>query len=101
MKSLGKASLIGAALAFGLAVLYTLLFTFALKGRTPGRLIAGIRLVTKKGEAPGIFRALFRTAFAVLSFATCCAGFWLALFDRKAQTLHDKLTGTFVVRLDG
>jgi uncharacterized RDD family membrane protein YckC len=100
VKSLGKVSRTGALIALGIALFYTLLFTFALKGRTPGRLIAGIRLVTKKGEAPGFFRAILRTVFALVSFATFFAGFWLALFDRKAQTLHDKLTGTFVVRLD-
>ncbi|RYZ38766.1 MAG: RDD family protein, partial [Myxococcaceae bacterium] len=25
-------------------------------------------------------------------------GFWMALFDRRGQTLHDKLTSTFVVQ---
>ena len=100
VKSLGPKALVGGVIAVGVALLYTALFTMALKGRTPGRLIAGIRLVTKKGETPGFIRAVLRTGFSLVSFATCCAGFWLALFDRRAQTLHDKLSGTFVVRLD-
>ncbi len=33
-----------------------------------------------------------------VSFVPFLAGFWLALFDRRGQTLHDKLTQTFVVR---
>ena len=36
---------------------------------------------------------------SLLSFALFLSGFWLALFDRHGQTLHDKLTKTFVVKL--
>lgn len=100
VKSLGPRALVGGAIAAGLWLLYTAIFTVALQGRTPGRLVAGVRLLTRRGQPPGAIRAVFRTGFAVLSVALCGAGYWLALFDRKSQTLHDKLTGTFVVRLD-
>jgi uncharacterized RDD family membrane protein YckC len=100
MKSLGTGAVVGGLIAAALALLYTAVFTVALSGRSPGRLVAGLRLVTGGGTAPGAVRMVLRTAFAAVSFATCCAGFWLALVDRKGQTLHDKLTGTFVVRLD-
>jgi uncharacterized RDD family membrane protein YckC len=57
--------------------------------------------VDDSGAAPGPARALVRAALALVSFALFLAGFWLALFDRRGQTLHDKLTRTFVVRLLG
>lgn len=88
----------GAAIAIGFAILYTTLFAFLLEGRTLGRLLLGIRLVDSSGKAPGLGRAFFRAIFALVSFALFLSGFWLALFDRRGQTLHDKLTRTFVIR---
>ena len=89
----------GAALAAVLAFVYTSLFAFLWAGRTPGRRLMGIRLVTVTGHSPGPARALVRAALSLVSFALCLSGFWLALFDRHGQTLHDKLTRTFVVKL--
>ncbi len=80
------------------AGLYTALGAFLLEGRTLGRLMLGIRLVDSSGRAPSRIRSALRAAFAIVSFALFLAGFWLALFDRRGQTLHDKLTRTFVVR---
>jgi uncharacterized RDD family membrane protein YckC len=40
-----------------------------------------------------------RAALSLASFGLFLSGFWLALFDRRGQTLHDKLTSTFVVQL--
>jgi len=91
----------GAALAGMLAFVYTTLFAFLWNGRTPGRRALGIHLVDNSGHAPGPMRALTRAGLSLVSFALFLSGFWLALFDRHGQTLHDKLTRTFVVRLDG
>jgi uncharacterized RDD family membrane protein YckC len=82
-----------------LAFVYASLFAFLFKGRTPGRGLTGIRLVDERGGAPGPGTALARAALSLLSAGLFLAGFWLALFDRRGQTLHDKLTRTFVVRL--
>ena len=89
----------GAALAGVLAFVYTTLFAFLWAGRTPGRRLMGIRLVDVTGHSPGVARSLLRAALSLVSFALCLSGFWLALFDRHGQTLHDKLTRTFVVKL--
>lgn len=89
----------GAALACVLAFVYTTLFAFLWNGRTPGRRALGIHLVDTSGHAPGPLRALTRAGLSLVSFALFLSGFWLALFDRHGQTLHDKLTRTFVVRL--
>lgn len=81
------------------AFVYTTLFAFLWHGRTPGRRILGIHLVDATGQAPRAGRALVRAALSLASFGLFLSGFWLALFDRRGQTLHDKLTSTFVVRL--
>ena len=80
---------------------YFTLFEAFWNGRTPGRRTFGIHLVDNSGHAPGPMRALTRAGLSLVSFALFLSGFWLALFDRHGQTLHDKLTRTFVVRLSG
>lgn len=89
----------GAALAGILAFVYTALFAFLWNGRTPGRRLMGIHLVDASGHAPAPMRSLIRAMLSLVSFALFLSGFWLALFDRHGQTLHDKLTRTFVVKL--
>jgi len=81
-----------------LAVVYSSVFAFLWGGRTVGRWLFGIQLVDRRGLAPAPGRAVARALLSVVSFGLCLAGFWLALFDRRGQTLHDKLTRTFVVR---
>lgn len=88
----------GLLLAGVLAVAYSGAFGFLCDGRTPGRLLARIQLVDRSGLAPAPARAILRAFLAVLSFAIFLGGFWLALVDRRGQTLHDKLTRTFLVQ---
>jgi uncharacterized RDD family membrane protein YckC len=88
-----------AALTALIAFVYTALFAFLWDGRTPGRRLMGIHLVDATGQAPSALRSLIRAALSLVSFALFLSGFWLALFDRHGQTLHDKLTRTFVVKL--
>jgi uncharacterized RDD family membrane protein YckC len=99
LKSLLSIAVPALLLAAILAFVYTTLFAFLFRGRTPGRRLLGIHLVDGTGAAPGPGRALLRAALSLVSFALFLSGFWLALFDRHGQTLHDKLTRTFVVRL--
>ncbi|MCI0569849.1 MAG: RDD family protein [Myxococcaceae bacterium] len=66
-------------------------------GRTLGRRLVGIRLVDARGLTPSPTRAVVRAALSGASFLLFFAGFWMALFDRKGQTLHDKLTSTFLI----
>jgi uncharacterized RDD family membrane protein YckC len=86
------------ALALVIGLAYAAAFALLWNGRTPGRRLLGIRLVDRSGLAPTPGRAVTRAVLAVVSFVPFLAGFWLALFDRRGQTLHDKLTQTFVVR---
>lgn len=86
------------ALGLILALLYSTVFAVIFGGRTVGRLLFGIRLVDSSGAPPRPARAAIRSLLALFSFAFFLGGFWLALFDRRGQTLHDKLTNTFVIR---
>jgi uncharacterized RDD family membrane protein YckC len=87
----------GIVLGFVLAVAYSAVAAVYWGGRTFGQRVTQLRLVDPSGLAPAPPRALLRAALSVLSFALFCGGFWMALFDRRGQTLHDKLTNTFVV----
>lgn len=99
LQQLTAVAIPGVALGAVLAFVYTTLFAFLWNGRTPGRRLMGIHLVDVTGHAPSPARALMRAAFSLVSFGLFLSGFWLALFDRHGQTLHDKLTRTFVVKL--
>jgi len=88
----------GVLLGVVIAIAYSAAFAVLMNGRTFGRLMAGIRLVDRTGLPPSPTRAVIRALLAGVSFALFLGGFWLALFDRRGQTLHDKLTSTFVVR---
>jgi uncharacterized RDD family membrane protein YckC len=88
------ALILGVVLALG----YSALFAILLKGRTPGRRIFGIDLVDGRGMSPAPARTITRAFLSTLSFSFFLGGIWLALFDRKGQTLHDKLTATYMVR---
>ena len=82
-----------------LALVYSGVFAVLWEGRTPGRFLLGLRLVDSHGAPLSPARAGVRAALSCLSFLVFLGGYWLALFDRQGQTLHDKLTHTFVVRL--
>lgn len=78
------------ALVVVISVAYSALLT-ALCGRTPGMALAGHHLRTLQGRAPTVPEALLRTVLSLPSAALGLFGFALALFDRRGQTLHDKL----------
>ena len=80
-----------------LATCYCAAFAFLQQGRTLGRRLLGLSLVDLRGRSPTPGRAVARAVLAAFSVAFGFAGFWLALFDRHGQALHDKLTRTLVV----
>jgi uncharacterized RDD family membrane protein YckC len=88
----------GIILLLVLATVYCAVAAYLWNGRTLGRLLLGLRLVDTHGLAPAPSRAIVRALLAVVSFGLFLGGFWMALFDRRGQTLHDKLTSTFVIQ---
>jgi len=98
MNALKSVLLPGAILVLVLATVYCAVAAFLWNGRTLGRMVLGLRLVDTHGLAPAPTRAIIRALLSVVSFGLFLGGFWMALFDRRGQTLHDKLTSTFVVQ---
>ncbi len=98
LRAMHSVLLPGVVLVLVLATVYCTVAAFLWNGRTLGRLLLGLRLVDTHGMAPTPGRAIFRALLAGLSFVLFLGGFWMALFDRRGQTLHDKLTSTFVVQ---
>ena len=88
----------GIVLLLVLSLVYCAVSAFLWNGRTLGRRLLGLRLVDTRGMAPAPGRAVVRALLAGVSFGFFLAGFWMALFDRRGQTLHDKLTSTYVVQ---
>lgn len=69
-------------------------------GQTPGKMAAGIRVVTMSGEPLGVGRALARTAAEWLSAMLLCLGYLIAGFSDK-RALHDYIAGTREVYDEG
>lgn len=79
----------------GLAVLWQ--FAWNLAGGTPGKKLLGLAVVTADGSFPGVVRALVRALGWVISTPLANFGFVIALFHPRTRTLHDLLSGTYVV----
>ncbi len=89
-------ALLWLALFCAVCVAYSWAFT-ALAARTPGMALAGERMRSIHGGPPTPGEALARALLALASAALGLSGFVLALFDRRAQTLHDKLCRCVIV----
>jgi len=88
-------------LGFVFAIAYFIWFLMLLKrGLTPGKMLLGLQVVDQRtGEAPGLPRMLLREIVGkFLSGLLFGLGYLWALFDKNAQTWHDKLAGTVVVK---
>ena len=80
-----------------LHVTYWVLFT-GLTGRTPGKMVAGLRVVDAEGARPGIARAAMRELVGkFLAGLPLWLGFVWAAFDGRRQGWHDKIADTYVV----
>lgn len=73
-------------------------------GQTPGKMLFGVRVVTK-GHQPLSWReAILRTmGYSISGLLLLGLGFLVILFHPKKRALHDLIASTFVVRdrLDG
>ncbi|MRH91402.1 RDD family protein [Nocardia sp. SYP-A9097] len=89
-------------LAFALfvgAVLF-LVYREGTTGQTPGKKIAGIRLVREStGQPVGFGLALGRKMLHAVDSFACYIGWLMPLWDSKRQTLADKIVNTIVVKV--
>jgi uncharacterized RDD family membrane protein YckC len=72
---------------------------WAWQGATPGKLIAGVKVVdAQSGRRPTPVQALIRWIGYLLSALPLFAGFWWAKLDAEGRTWHDRLSRTAVER---
>jgi hypothetical protein len=85
-------------LGFGWAAVYFTAFLAMMHGQTPGKKIAGIRVIRLDGKPLGWWIAFERFGGYAASFSVGLLGFFQILWDRNRQGLHDKACETVVVR---
>ncbi len=75
-------------------------FTFfhGVKGRTPGKMLLGLQVLSTEGTPLGFGIAFLRSVGYMVS-SILCLGFIWAAFDRRKQGWHDKIAGTVVIIL--
>jgi uncharacterized RDD family membrane protein YckC len=86
-----------AAYLAGLGLLYAAFFT-GTTGQTPGKMVAGLRVVDHDGLPPGFVRALGRAAAGSAGALVLGAGLVSLWFDPARRALHDRLFQTRVVK---
>jgi uncharacterized RDD family membrane protein YckC len=79
-----------------LALFYAGYFT-GTTGQTPGKLVAGLRVVDEAGRPPGYLRAVARAFVGLLGTAPAGLGLLPMAFDPASRALHDRLFRTRVV----
>ncbi|MGB5217195.1 MAG: RDD family protein [Smithella sp.] len=65
-------------------------------GRTPGKMILGLQVVTEEGN-PISFGTAFLRSVGYFVSNILYLGFIWAAFDRRKQSWHDKIAGTVVI----
>jgi uncharacterized RDD family membrane protein YckC len=70
-------------------------------GRTPGKMLLGLRVIQASGDpmTPGI--AFLRWVGYLISGPVLCLGFFWIAFDGRKQGWHDKIAATVVIRERG
>jgi uncharacterized RDD family membrane protein YckC len=64
---------------------------------TPGKIAMALRVTDLQGRRIGIIRSSIRHFAKLLTLATLSIGFFIAIFTRKRQTLHDLIAGCLVI----
>jgi hypothetical protein len=70
-----------------------------MRGRTPGKRIAGVRLVTREGDIPGPGALLLRNVFRLLDSLPVCylVGLLTVMFTEHHVRVGDLAAGTLLV----
>jgi hypothetical protein len=104
-----RLSRLGAAIVNALIMILTLgigwviwWFIVAPRGQNPGKAVVGLRVIKTNGEAATTGSMFVRGLLGIVCgiIPLYLDNLWL-LWDRDAQTLHDKLASTVVVKAQG
>ena len=75
---------------------YFVLF-WSTAGQTPGMRLMGLRVMTQRGDHPGVARSVIRVIGLGLAIVPLFLGFLPVLVDARRRGLHDFLAGTVVL----
>jgi uncharacterized RDD family membrane protein YckC len=84
--------------AIVLSCVYDMVF-WVWRGQTPGKMIAGIKIIRTDSSPLTFPHALFRYFGYMVSCVIAFIGFILIAFDSHKQGLHDRMADTYVVKL--
>lgn len=79
--------------------LYHPVLEIAMHGRTPGKRMAGVRIVTREGATPGVGAILIRNVFRLIDSlpAFYCLGLAVTLLSAQHVRIGDLAAGTLLV----
>ena len=69
------------------------------RGQTPGKMMLNVKVITTEGSSISFGRAILRCFGYIVSSIILCLGYLMIARDSKKQGLHDKIAGTYVVKL--
>lgn len=79
--------------------LYHPVLEIAMRGRTPGKRMAGVRIVTQDGQTPGVFAILIRNVLRLLDSlpVAYAVGLVCTMLTKQAVRIGDIAAGTLLV----
>jgi uncharacterized RDD family membrane protein YckC len=95
----GVGSLMSTIPPLAIYFLYHPVLELAMRGRTPGKRMAGVRLVNQRGGQPGAAALLIRNVFRLFDClpAFYAVGLFCCLFTRHRVRIGDMAAGTILV----
>jgi uncharacterized RDD family membrane protein YckC len=92
-------ALVGGLCGMVVGVTYAVFFT-GYNGQTPGKMALRIQVIRSDGTPMSYGRAFLREVIGKLASGIILGiGYLMAGFDRQKQGLHDKIAGTYVIKL--
>ena len=86
------------AIGFPVFLAYFTILTWAMKGKTPGKALAGIAATRLDGRRLSLWDSFGRAGGYAASAGTGFLGFLEAFWHPNRQTIHDRIAGTVVLR---
>jgi uncharacterized RDD family membrane protein YckC len=80
----------------GMSALYQI-YLGGILGQTAGKRLLHLRVISSRGSAPGPLLGCVRFVALLLSLLPVGLGWLWCLFDRERRSLHDHLSGTYVI----
>lgn len=68
-------------------------------GQTPGKKLLGLKVISSDGSLIGWRKACLRLLGYYLNLLACGLGFLWILGDKQKQGWHDKIAGTYVIKV--